>query len=91
MTQLTLILFVGGKYDLLFGFNRLDGGFTLLLSLFVLVPLLNLSWIITEIIFSVKLFHRRKRTLALLFPLVAVFFFIESLAIDLYLMSHAQM
>ena len=91
LTQLPLILFIGGKYDWLFGFNRLDSGFTLLLSLFVLVPLLNLAWMITEIIFSVKLFHRRKRTLALLFPLVAVFFLAESLVIDLYLLSHARM
>lgn len=43
-----MILYVGAKYDLIFGFNRMDSGFTILLLLFVLVPLLNLSWLITE-------------------------------------------
>ncbi|MGD8944163.1 MAG: hypothetical protein PVJ37_12910, partial [Desulfobacterales bacterium] len=57
LTQLPLILFLGAKYDLLFGFNRLDSGFTFLLFLFVLLPPLNLAWLITEIIVSIKGFR----------------------------------
>jgi hypothetical protein len=92
LTQLPLILFVGAKFDLIFGFNRMDSGFTLLLCLFVLVPLLNLSWIITEIILFIKLLRRHQvSALSILLPLIAVFFFIESIAIDLYILSHARM
>jgi len=92
LTQLPLILFVGAKFDLIFGFNRMDSGFTLLLFLFVLVPLLNLSWIITEIILFIKLLRRHQvSALSILLPLIAVFFFIESIAIDLYILSHARM
>ena len=69
----------------------MDSGFTLLLFLFVLVPLLNLSWIITEIIRSVKLSRHRVRAAIFLMPLIAVIFFAESLAIDLYIASHARM
>ncbi len=91
LTQLPLILFVGGKYDLLFGFNRMDSGFTLLLYLFLLVPPLNLTWIIIEIIRSVKLSRHPIRAATFLMPLIAVFFFVESIAIDLYMASHARM
>ena len=91
LTQLPLILFVGGKLDLIFGFNRMDSGFTLLLFLFVLVPPLNLSWLITEIIRSVKFSRHQSRAATFLMPLIAVFFFVESIAIDLFIASHARM
>jgi hypothetical protein len=91
LTQLPLILFVGAKFDLIFGFNRMDSGFTLLLYLFLLVPPLNLSWLITEIIRSVKLFRRQRKAVSFLMPCMALFFLMESIAIDLYLLSHARM
>jgi hypothetical protein len=86
-----MILYVGTVYDLIFGLNRMDAGLTILILLFLLVPLLNLSWLITEIILSVKLFRHRAKALAFLVPLIAVFFFIESIAIDLFLLSQARM
>jgi hypothetical protein len=86
-----MILYVGAAFDLIFGFNRMDAGLTILIFLFVLVPLLNLAWLITEIILSVKLFRHRGRAVVLIMPLIAVFFFIESIAIDLYLLSQVRM
>ena len=91
LTQLPLVLFVGGKFDLIFGFNRMDSGFALLLFLIVLVPLLNLSWIIIEIIRSFKLSRHKNRAATLLMPLISTFFFVESIAIDIYIASHARM
>ena len=91
LTQLPLILFLGGKYDLIFGFNRMDSGFTLLLYLFILVPPLNLAWLIIEIIRSIKLFRRQTIAVSFFMPCLALFFLMESLAIDLYLLSHARM
>jgi hypothetical protein len=91
LTQLPMILFIGGKFDLLFGFNQTHSAFDLLIYLFVLVPLLNLAWLIIEITLSVKLFRHRDRALSFLLPLIAVFFFVESIAIDLYLISQARM
>jgi hypothetical protein len=69
----------------------MDSGFTLLLFLFVLATFLNLSWLITEIIRSVKSSRHQIRAATLLMPLIAVFFFMESIAIDLYIISHARM
>ena len=91
LTQLPLILFVGAKFDLIFGFNRMDSGFGLLLFLFVFVPLLDLSWLITEIIRSVKFSRHQSRAVTVLMPLIAALFFVEPLAVDLYIASHARM
>ena len=91
LTQLPLVLFVGAKFDLIFGFNRMDSGFTLLVYLFLLVPPLNLSWLITEIIRSVKFSRRQSRAVTFLMPIIALFFLAESIAIDLYIASHARM
>lgn len=91
LTQAPLILFVGAKFDLIFGFNRMDLGFTVLLFLFVLAPFLNMSWFITEIIRSIKAFRRQNRSQIFIMPLIAILFLIESIVIDLYIASHARM
>ena len=86
-----MILIIGAKFDLIFGFNRMDGGFIFLLSLFILVPLFNLAWLIAEITLSVKLFRQRDSAVSILMPIMAVFFFTESIAIDLYILSQVRM
>lgn len=91
LTQVPLILFVGAKYDLIFGFNRMDRGFDLLLFLFIVIPPLDLAWLIAEIVRSFKFSQRQSRALTFLMPLLAVFFLMESVAIDLYIASHARM
>ena len=40
---------------------------------------------------AVKLFRHRDIAVSILMPLIAVFFFVESIAIDLYLISQARM
>jgi hypothetical protein len=69
----------------------MDAGFTLLLLLFSLVPPLNMSWLITENIRSVRLSRDQRGAAAFFMPFVAGFFLIESVAIDLYIASHARM
>jgi hypothetical protein len=91
LTQVPLILFIGAKFDLIFGFNRMDSGFGLLIFLFVFIPLLNLSWVITETIRSFMFYRHQGKTVTFSMPLIAVAFLIESLAIDLYIASHARM
>lgn len=86
-----MILFIGGKFDLLFGFNQTDTGFATLLFLFVFVPFLNLLWLIIEITLSVKISKHRVRAVSILMPLIALIFLVESIGIDLYLLSQARM
>ncbi len=91
LTQVPVILIVGAKYDLIFGFNRMDSGFGTLLFLFVFVPLFNLSWLITEMILIIKWLRHRDRSVSFLMPCMALFFLAESLATDLYLISQMRM
>lgn len=69
----------------------MDAGFTILLFLFILGPLLNLSWFIAEIAVSVKRSRQRVGAVAIIMPSMAAFFLMESVAIDLYLISQARM
>ncbi len=89
--QLLILLDLGARFDLLFGFNRTDYGFTILLFLFVLVPLINLSWLLTEIIISVRLAKRQNRAISFLMPGLAFLFFLESVFVDIFLLSQARM
>jgi uncharacterized protein involved in cysteine biosynthesis len=91
LTQLPLIFFFGGKFDLLFGFNQTHAGFAALLVLFVSVPLLNLFWLVTEISLSVKHAKHGVRAVSMIIPIIALVFLMESIGIDLYLLSQARM
>ena len=91
LTQLPVLLYVGGSRDLLFGFNQTSAGLSTLLFLFFVVPVVNLSWLIVEIRLSVKLSRDQRKAIYFLMPILPVFFFMESIAIDLYILSHARM
>lgn len=91
LPQLLLILDLGAKHDLLFGFNRADAGFSTLLALFILAPLLNLVWLVSETAHSVLLAKRRNGPVALRIPALALSVLVEALLIDLYLLSQAKM
>ena len=88
---MTIIYYFAGVFDLLFGFNQTSAGFNTLVLLFVLVPLLNLAWVIIEIRLAIKRFRYRKGVAFLLMPTLAVLLLIESLAIDLYLLTQVRM
>ena len=90
-TQWLLLLVVGARLDLFFGFNHIDSGVTFLVFLFVLVPVLNMIWLIIEIIMFFKLYRHQDRVVDFLMPIIAIFLFAESLAIDLYIISQARM
>ena len=79
------------KYDLVFGFQRIDSGFGVLLALFLLAPVFNVSWLVAEVIRTVKYARQPGRALRFSMPFVAIFFLIESIAINLYIASHARM
>lgn len=90
-TQVPLLYFEAGSRDLLGGFNQTDAGFSLMVTLFVLVPFLDLSWLILESRRAWRRTRDRGLNRSLLLPPVALLFFFEALAIDLYILSHARM
>lgn len=89
--QLLVFLFFGGKYDLIFGFNHLDNGFTLLVILFLLSPLSASALMLTEMI---TYYRKRKRDFlspSLVPAIVSVLLVMEAITIDLYILSLVKM
>ncbi|MBI5641568.1 MAG: hypothetical protein HZA17_14205 [Nitrospirae bacterium] len=91
LPQLLLLLDVGARFDLLFGFNRTDYGFTLLLFLFVLVPFVSLSWFLGEVIMAVRLARRQDKKMSFRMPGLALLILAEAVLFDLFLLSQARM
>lgn len=91
MTHMPIILYFGAKFDLLFGFNRTHAGFATLLLLIVSVPILNLSWLIAEVVLAFTHSKTRGVSLSVLMPAIALFFLVQSLAVDLFLISQMRM
>jgi hypothetical protein len=91
LPQLLILLYWGGRFDFIFGFNRTDYGFTILLFLFVVVPLITFAWLLAEIILSIRQAKRRQRPVSFLMPGVALLFFVESVFVDIFLLLHARM
>lgn len=91
MTQVPILFFELGRRDMLGGFNQTDQGFGLMIGLFIVVPLIDLVWLIIESRRTFKLTREKGFNKSLLLPFVALFFFFEALAIDLYLLSHVRM
>lgn len=91
LPQLIILLDVGAKFDLLFGFNRTSTGLDTLLLLLVLAPATTLIWLIIEIVLSIRLTKRRNTAHPFLMPGLALLLFLESLAIDIYMVLHFKM
>jgi len=91
VTQLPLLLFFGGTHDLLFGFNQTQQGFTTMIALIFLVPVLNLAWLIIETRRTYRRTREKGFNKSLLMPFVALLFFLEALAIDLFLLGQLRM
>ncbi|MES9963968.1 MAG: hypothetical protein ABW116_10535 [Candidatus Sedimenticola sp. 20ELBAFRAG] len=91
LTQLPMILFIAGSKDLLFGFNQTDAGFASLVFLFFSVPVINLGWIVAEIVLLVRKSREQGQLASMQMTGIALFFFVESVAIDLYLLSQVRM
>ena len=91
MTQVPLLYFELGRHDMLGGFNQTDAGFGLLLGLFVMVPILILAWLLLETVIAIRLAKKDGFSRTVLLPFFALAILLESLAIDLYLLSHARM
>jgi hypothetical protein len=91
LPQLIILLILGASFDLLLGFNRTDAGFNTLLFLFVLSPVVALIWFIVETANSIRLAKRINKRVSFLLPGLAFFFFLESLAIDFYMILSFKM
>jgi hypothetical protein len=91
LPQALILLLVGGRFDLLGGFNRTDAGFSTLIALFLVTPVATLVLLVVEIVRYILLIKRKDSARSFLMPAVAIFLFVEALAVDLYLLSQLRM
>jgi hypothetical protein len=91
LPQLIIILYVGGRFDLLGGFNRTDAGFGTLMALFLVTPVATLALLVVEVIRYILQVKRKDPAKSFLMPALAIFFFLEALAVDLYILSRFRM
>lgn len=91
LPQLVILLDLGARFDLLFGFNNTDTAFTVLLVLLALAPALNLTWFVVETTASIRPDGPRYGARSFLMPVLALLFFLEAVLIDIYVLLHARM
>ena len=93
LPQLLLLQFLGSMYDFIGGWNRAPGKsfIEILILLFLLNPVVNLAWFIAE---PVRYFKQRKGKNGIkcfLLTVLALLLFIESLAIDYFILTQIRM
>ena len=91
--QLLLLQFLGSMYDFIGGWNRApDASFIkILIILFLLNPVVTIAWVIAE---PVRYFRQGKiqnGLHCLLMTVLALLLFIESLAIDFFILTQLRM
>lgn len=91
LPQAVILLIAGGRFDLLFGFNRTDAGFGTLLFLLALAPPIGLMWFLVETVMAIGHAKRNNRAVSLLMPAIAFFFFLESLCAAVYMVLQFRM
>jgi len=91
LPQLLIVLDVGGRYDLLFGLNRTDAGFSILIALFLVTPIATIVLLLVEVIRYLVKVKRKDPARSFLMPAVAIFLFLEALAVDLYMLFSFKM
>jgi hypothetical protein len=93
LPQLLLLQFLGSMYDFIGGWNRAPGAsfIEILIILFLLNPVVTIAWVIAE---PVRYFRRGKiqnGLHCLLMTVLALLLFIESLAIDFFILTQIRM
>lgn len=91
LPQLLILLLLGGKFDLLGGWNHTDLAFSILILLFLVTPVATAMLLIIEVIRfrkkrssggDTKLYSRRG---------LALFLFVEALVINISILSQLRM
>lgn len=91
LPQVLILLFLGGSFDMLWGFNRTDAGFSTLVVLFLATPVATLVLLVGEIVRYVLLVKRKDAARSFAMAAVAIFLLLEALTVDLYILSQFRM
>lgn len=91
LPQVLIILILGGRFDLLFGLNHTETGFMLFITVALVSP------VVVALLMSVELilYSYRQRDLnsrpSFRMPAISIILVIETLALDIYILSLVRM
>lgn len=91
LPQLPLLLLAGASLDLLGGFNRTDAGFGVLVTLFFVTPVAAAALVVVEIMRRRRQLRHDPRTPSSRMLAFAIFLLLESLAVNLLILSQVRM
>ena len=91
LPQILVLLLLGGWLDLLWGFNHTDAGFSVLVFLFLLNPVVTLILLIVETIKYRILVKKNKGTGSLRWRRISIALFVEALVTNLFILSQLRM
>ena len=90
LPQIFVLLLIGGKLDLLGGWNHTDAAFGVLIILFLVTPVATAILLVVEMIKYRKHIKREKEKRSFVIPGFAIFLFLEALAINIFILSQVR-
>lgn len=91
LPQTLLLLLLAGQLDILSGWNHTESGFHTLLLLFLVTPLFTLSLLIVELVKYRKAYRSQREQASFLWAGVALFLCLETLTLNLFILSQVHM
>ncbi len=91
LPQILLFLLIGARLDLLGGWNHEPGSLTVLIMLFILIPILTAALLYGESVRYYRQLKSKHRTQSILLPGLALLLFIEALGIDGFILTQFRM
>lgn len=91
LPQLLLVMLVGGRFDLLGGWNRTDGAFGVLIALFLVTPVATLALLVVEVVWRRRQAKRDAGAGSSRMVGLATFLLVEALVVNAYVLSQARM
>lgn len=91
LPQTLLLLLLAAQFDLLGGWNHSEAGFHALVLLFLTTPLFTLTLLILELVRYRKQYRQQPDQATFLWPGVALFLCLETLTINLFVLSQFRM
>lgn len=91
LPQLLLVMLVGGRFDLLGGWNRTDGAFGVLMVLFLVTPVAALALLVVEVVLLRRQAKRDAGAGSSRRVGLAAFLLVEALAVNAYILTQVRM
>ncbi|PLX91013.1 MAG: hypothetical protein C0619_08365 [Desulfuromonas sp.] len=91
LPQTLLLLLLAAQFDLMGGWNHSEAGFHALILLFLTAPIFTLVLLVLELVRYRKQYRQQPDQVTFLWPGVALFICLETLSINLFILTQFRM